>query len=63
MPCRRVDPMVKNLPHVGTLKPRTEQEAVDDVAKLFRIEPAVRDKLPAGYTNALVIREECPISA
>ena len=26
---------------------RTEQEAIDEVAKLFRIAPAVRDKLMA----------------
>jgi hypothetical protein len=47
MPRWRVDLIGKKLQHVGTLEAWTEQEAVEEVAKLFRIAPAVRDKLTA----------------
>ena len=43
----RVDYQGKKLQYVGTVEARTEQEAIDEVAKLFRVAPAVRDKLMA----------------
>ena len=48
----RVDLIGKKLQHVGTVEARTEQEAIDEVAKLFRIAPALRDKLTAMKVKA-----------
>ena len=43
----RIDLIGKKLQHVGTIEARTELEAIEEAAKLFRIAPAVRDKLIA----------------
>jgi hypothetical protein len=43
----RIDLVGKKLQHVGTIEARTELEAIDEAAKLFRIDPVVRDKLIA----------------
>ena len=43
----RVDLIGKKLQHVGTIEARSEQEAIEEVVKLFGITPAVRDKLVA----------------
>ena len=43
----RVDLIGKKLQHVGTIEARTEQEAIEEVVALFRIAPALRDKLVA----------------
>lgn len=47
MPRWRVDFMGTTLRHVGSVDAATAEQAIDEVAKLFRIEPAVRDKLMA----------------
>jgi hypothetical protein len=43
----RVDLIGEKLRHVGTIEANTAEEAIDEAAKLFGIEPAVRDKLVA----------------
>ena len=43
----RIDIIGKKLRHVGTIDANTAEQAIDEAAKLFRIEPAVRDKLVA----------------
>ncbi len=43
----RVDVKGKRLQHVGTIKADTAEDAINEVAKLFRIEPRLRDKLVA----------------
>ena len=43
----RVDLIGKKLQHVRTIEARSEQEAIEEVVKLFGIAPAVRDKLVA----------------
>jgi hypothetical protein len=47
MPRWRVELIGKKLQRVGTIEARTELEAIDEAAKLFRIDTAVRDKLIA----------------
>ena len=37
MPRWRVDIVGKKLEHIGTVEARTEQEAIEEVAALFRI--------------------------
>jgi hypothetical protein len=41
----RVDLIGNRLPHVGTIDADTAEQAIDEVAKLFSIGPAPRDKL------------------
>jgi hypothetical protein len=48
----RVDFMGTTLRHVGRVDAATAEQAIDEVAKLFRIEPAVRDKLMATKVEA-----------
>ncbi len=43
----RVDLIGKKLRHVGTIEAKTSDEAIDEAARLFGIEPSVRDKLVA----------------
>jgi hypothetical protein len=43
----RVDFKGKRLQHVGTIEANTAEDAVNQVAKLFRIEPMLRDNLIA----------------
>jgi hypothetical protein len=43
----RVDFKGKRLQHVGTIKANSAEDAINEVAKLFRIEPRLRDKLVA----------------
>ena len=43
----RVDFKGKRLQHVGTIKATTAEDAINEVVKLFRIEPMLRDKLVA----------------
>ena len=47
MPRWRIDLIGKKLQQVGTIEARTELEAIEEAAQLFRIAPAVRDKLIA----------------
>ena len=47
MPRWRIDLISKTLRHVGTIEAETAEQAIDEAAKLFRIKPAVRDKLIA----------------
>jgi hypothetical protein len=43
----RVDLIGKKLRHVGTIEAGTAEDAINEAAKLFQIEPIVRDKLVA----------------
>jgi hypothetical protein len=43
----RIDLIGKTLRRVGTIEAETAEQAIDEATKLFRIEPAVRDKLVA----------------
>jgi hypothetical protein len=43
----RVDVKGNRLQHVGTIKADTAEDAINEVAKLFRIEPRLRDRLVA----------------
>ena len=43
-----MDIIGKKLRHVGTIEARREQEAIEKVVALFRIQPGVRDKLVAA---------------
>ena len=45
--CWRVDIISDRLLHVGSINADTAEQAINEVAKLFRIEPAQRDKLMA----------------
>jgi uncharacterized membrane protein YiaA len=45
--CWRVDLISERLLHVGSINADTAEQAIYEVAKLFRIEPAQRDKLMA----------------
>jgi hypothetical protein len=45
--CWRVDLIGDRLLHVGSINADTADQAINEVAKLFRIEPAQRDKLMA----------------
>ena len=42
-----IDFIGKTLRRVGTIEAETAEQAIDEAAKLFRLEPAVRDKLMA----------------
>ncbi len=52
MPRWRVD-LNKKLQHVGIIDAATAEDAINEVAKLFDIRPALRDKLVAP---GLVVR-------
>ena len=45
--CWRVDLVSDRLLHVGSINADTAEQAINEVARLFRIEPAQRDKLLA----------------
>jgi hypothetical protein len=47
MPRWRVDLIGKKLQQVGIIDADTAEQAVNEVAKLFRMEPVLRDKLVA----------------
>ena len=47
MPRWLIDLIGKTLRRVGTIEAATAEQAIDEAAKLFRIEPAVGDKLMA----------------
>jgi hypothetical protein len=47
MPRWRIDLIGKTLQHLGIIEAESAEQAIDEAAKLFRIGPAVRDKLMA----------------
>ena len=53
--CWRVDFVSDRLLHVGSINADTAEQAINEVARLFRIEPAQRDKLLA--TEVQIRRE------
>ena len=56
--CWRVDLISDRLMHVGSINADTAEQAINEVAKLFRIEPAQRDKLTATEVQT---RREQPL--
>jgi hypothetical protein len=56
--CWRVDLISDRLLHVGSINADTADQAINEVAKLFRIEPAQRDKLTATEVQT---RREQPL--
>jgi hypothetical protein len=47
MPRWRIDLIAKTLRHIGTIEANNAEHAIDEAAILFRVEPALRDRLIA----------------